>query len=305
MDEAFDTLITDSISDGNHVTSSELVRHFGLWQERAGRAPVYILHRGRPRYVLTSVDVMNALCAPHAAGARIGPIDPVALLDRIGEIVLVADDAFRIVAASAAARTYFGDPVSPGGAMTAIVPEETRPLLIEALVRVLASGTTETIDLPASPRPDRDLSIAIAPHAGGIAVFAHDRTIEEERRDALAERRAIADSLATVPGAAHFRINLRGYLEGPAASLASLAGLLAESLVAVRFVTLVEIASRVAVADAIEAVIGDGAARHVEAVLLVNRGAALPVSIGLAPLRRGLAIAAVAASIVTCAAPTG
>ena len=47
------------------VTSSDLVRHFGLWQERAARAPLYILHRGRPRFVLTSIETMDALCATH------------------------------------------------------------------------------------------------------------------------------------------------------------------------------------------------------------------------------------------------
>ena len=44
------------------VTSSDLVRHFGHWQDKAAREPVYVLHRGRLRFVITAVDIMDALC---------------------------------------------------------------------------------------------------------------------------------------------------------------------------------------------------------------------------------------------------
>ncbi|MDO7841175.1 hypothetical protein [Sphingomonas immobilis] len=48
------------------VTSSDLVRHFGHWQDKAAREPVYVLHRGRLRFVITAVDIMDALCATSA-----------------------------------------------------------------------------------------------------------------------------------------------------------------------------------------------------------------------------------------------
>jgi hypothetical protein len=54
--------------DAQTVTASALVRQFGLWQERAARAPVYILHRGRARLALTSIELMEAMCAPSRAG---------------------------------------------------------------------------------------------------------------------------------------------------------------------------------------------------------------------------------------------
>ena len=49
------------------VTASDLVRHFGTWRERALRAPVYILHRGRPRLILASVELIEMLCRPQEA----------------------------------------------------------------------------------------------------------------------------------------------------------------------------------------------------------------------------------------------
>jgi hypothetical protein len=48
------------------VSSSDLVRHFGHWQDKAAREPVYVLHRGRLRFVITAVDIMDALCTTSA-----------------------------------------------------------------------------------------------------------------------------------------------------------------------------------------------------------------------------------------------
>lgn len=46
------------------TTASDLVRRFGMWSERATREPVYVLHRGRPRLVLASVELIEMLCRP-------------------------------------------------------------------------------------------------------------------------------------------------------------------------------------------------------------------------------------------------
>lgn len=46
------------------TTASDLVRRFGVWSARAADAPVYILHRGRPRLVLASVELIDMLCRP-------------------------------------------------------------------------------------------------------------------------------------------------------------------------------------------------------------------------------------------------
>lgn len=46
------------------TTASDLVRRFGHWSERAVREPVYVLHRGRPRFVLASIEFIKMLCRP-------------------------------------------------------------------------------------------------------------------------------------------------------------------------------------------------------------------------------------------------
>jgi hypothetical protein len=77
-----------------------------------------------------------------------------------------------------------------------------------------------------------------------------------------------------------------------------LTGIALETLANVRFVTLLEVGSRVAVADAIEAVIADGTPRGVTARMPVNRADVRPIRIGLSLLRRGVAPDGVAAVLV-------
>ena len=72
----------------------------------------------------------------------------------------------------------------------------------------------------------------------------------------------------------------------------------AETLASVRFVTLFEVGSRVAVAEAIEAVVADGQPRGITARMPVNRAETRPMRIGLSLMRRGVAPDGVAAILI-------
>lgn len=239
--------------DTQTVTASTLVRQFGLWQERAARSPVYILHRGRARLALTSVELMEAMCAP--ARAAEGHDD--ALLEAIGDIVLIIDENLAVTRMSAAARRYFDADAIPSLTLERLAPGPVTDFLVETTRRVIARGTAETVEIASLRRPGRRLSVAVQPWGPGAALFAHDVTLEEELKDAAGHVRALDQALAVVEDAAAARINLRGYLESPTPSLAALTGIAIEALASVRFVTLLEVGSRVAVAEAIEAVIAD------------------------------------------------
>lgn len=286
------------------VTASALVRQFGTWQERAAKAPVYILHRGRPRLVLTSIDVMEALCAPHAdpaAGATLAE----SLLDSIRELVVILDLDMKIVTVSRAARGYFGVAAPEGMTLDRLAPGATVDFLIAAASRVLESGLAETIEVAAARYARRRLSIAIVPCPTGVGLYAQDITVADDLKEARERLDALDQALAIVEDVAAARINLRGYLCDVSPSLAALTAIPAETLASVRFVTLFDVASRVAVGDAIEAVIADGVPRAARGLLLVNRAAPRPVRIGLSRARRNLAPDGVAAILIADAHPTG
>jgi hypothetical protein len=278
------------------VTASTLVRQFGLWQDRAGKAPVYVLHRGRPRLALTSIDLLEALCAPKDGGGGETALD--AMLDVVGEIVVVVDADLIVTHSSAVARDYFGAHAARPLPLDRLAPGPTADFLVETAARVIARGTPETIEIASSRRPGRRLSIAVKPWREGAALFARDITVDEELKDARGHVRALDQALATVEDAAAARINLRGYLESPTPSLAALTGIAVETLASVRFVTLLEVGSRVAVAEAIEAVIADGVPRGVSAMMPVNRAESRPIRIGFSLLRRGVVPDGVAAILI-------
>lgn len=285
-------------ADSEHiVTASALVRQFGIWQERAAKAPVYVLHRGRPRLVLTSIDVMEALCVPHEQATERQP-QSVVLLDGVEDLVVFFDNDTRITTMGRAARVYFKAPEPAGATLSQIAPGAAAAFLEEAVRRVTATGLAETIEVAALRYADRQLAATIAPCPGGAVLFARDVSRREELRRVAAGLTATDQALTVLADVAAVRINLRGYLEAPTRSLAALTGVSLETLENVRFVTLVELASRVALGDAIEAVIADGDPRWLSATLLVNRAEPRPVRIGLSALRRQLAIDGVVAVVV-------
>lgn len=280
------------------VTSSELVRHFGLWQDRAARAPVYILHRGRPRFVLVSVETMEALCAPHAAAAGSGAIDPTALLDAVSDLVLVAGEDLRIVAASRAARVHFGSLAAPGARLDGIMPLATRALLGEAIRRVAESGVVEPLEFPSPVRAGRMLAAMLVPVERGVALFAQDGSGEREHARTRAITQATAQATAAGGSVAVATLSPRGYIVDPGQALVDLTRLARDALAMIRFVALSEIGGRVALGDALERVLTEGSVEALDMLLLVNRSAPLPVRVALAPVRTGLAIDSAVAVIV-------
>lgn len=286
------------------VTASDLVRHFGLWQERASRAPVYVLHRGRPRFVLATVETIDALCAPHDPDGAKGDFDAAVLLDVVKDLIVLADADFTITASSAAARAHFG-PLAAGANVVMIAPPEMRGFLSDAIDRVVASGVGDRIDLPSPTRGGRMLALSIAPFGNGVALIAQDMTTEQDYRRAIATHEAMVAATGEVPGVATVRINPRGYVVDPAPALTLLTGLAREALAMIRFTALIEIGARVPVADTIEAVLNDGRPRGIDATLLVNRAGPLPIRIGLGAVRGGAGIEGVSGLIAAAPGSAG
>lgn len=281
-------------SEGQCVTASQLVRHFGLWQERAARAPVYILHRGRPRFALTSVEVMEALCTPLAARTDDGALE--ALLDAGDAITLILDREGRVTLASRAALPRFGAAVRAGSkpAGLALAGGE---LLDDAIRRVIGSGIAESIEIIPEAFPARRLRCDLSPFPGGCLLRATDLTTEQE----LAAARALllaAGMASAAAGAVAVRLSLRGYVVTPSPELAALTGIAAEALASARFTSLLTVGSRVAAGEAVDTVASGGDPRRIAAECLARDAAPTPVVIGLAPVVVAGRIEELAATII-------
>jgi hypothetical protein len=265
----------------HNVTASDLVRHFGVWQERAARAPVYVLHRGRPRLVLTSLEIMDALCAPRGASER-GPDRLAALLDATREVILFCDADGRVTPASRPARAMFGTDTSFSATSLAAFGGE---FLSAAVNRVLASGLAETIEFSPAAHRSRTWLAAIEPAPDGALLLCRDISIDAEAAARRAEATALDDALAAHGGVAVARLTLRGHVEGDARSLGALTRIDAAALATVRFPALFEVGSRVAVGEALDGVLANGTARTLDAGILINRGDPARVRLSISAVR--------------------
>ncbi|MBW6522473.1 hypothetical protein KZ810_03100 [Sphingomonas sp. RHCKR47] len=283
------------------VTASELVRHFGPWQDRAARAPVYIHHRGRLRLVLLSLDLMNTLCTPHLGDAADPSKTAHALADLLDEAILVFGRGARVAHANPAARTRFG-----GGARidqpARHVSEASGAFLHDAVTRVIDSGTAETLDLIADRYPQRRLHARLDPLGDGCLLVARDATAAEEARARTAELHALERAIHVSNVAARARINPRGYLIAPDDALARITGTTTDQLATARFLTLVAVADRARVGDMIDYVCANNAAVGTRAHLLVRGATAAPVALGLAPVERGGRVEEVSVIVTPAAA---
>jgi PAS domain-containing protein len=263
------------------VTASDLVRHFGIWQDRATRAPVYILHRGRPRLVLTSLDVMDALCAPHTSRpANVSHLQT--LLDSMDEMIVLLGEDRGVIGASRGARGYFGDMVQPGASLGGLAASGDDTLL-SAVSRVAQSGLAESVECRSPRFPDRLLSFSIDCGSNGCVLHVRDATAAEE----LQHWRDRHDSLSRATeaaGGATAIVNLRGRIDHASSGLATLTGANVDALTTARIVSLAAVGDRSALGDAFEAAIDTRKAQSLEASLLVGGAALRRVSIGLSPL---------------------
>lgn len=278
------------------VTASDLVRHFGIWQDRAARAPLYILHRGRPRFVLTSIETMDALCAAHPpARPAAAVLDAIPVLDAIRDLVLLADGAGFILASSRAARAYFGALAHVGGCVDAIAPPEIRAHLAAAIRHVIDRGIGERLEIASAARAGRRLLLTIEPAGRGVAVIAQD-TAGDPAADALD-----AASLAALDaaGGARALLDPNGRIEQPSRALCALLGIDPAALLHRPLASVMADPARPALDAALAQIALGQPAVALDSVALTASATAVPVRIGLAPIGRGGGLSGVAAVLLT------
>ncbi|WP_010217178.1 PAS domain-containing protein [Sphingomonas sp. PAMC 26621] len=272
------------------VTASNLVRHFGVWQERAAREPVYVLMHGRPRLVLLAMETFNGLCGeatPDPASDKSEPIDVAPLLDTIGDIVLVADADGRIAATSRAARLHFGTMAAPGQPLAGIAPVAQHPVLTAAIQRVAMTGTAEDLHLRSIARAGRVLAVTLVPSRRGVALISRDDTLVQDHARICAIEQAAADAMMAAGDVALVLIDRSGAIAEPAPALTVMVGSDADMLRSTAFAGLAVLSQRAMVARTIERVFESHRAEAIDTALAQAPQRSLKVRIGFAPVWHG------------------
>jgi PAS domain-containing protein len=270
-------------SEHEQVTASDLVRSFGLWQDRAARHPVYVVHRGRPKLVLLSIEIMDALCSRTETPEVSSGDQVAALIDNYEEAVILLDPSAVITHVNRAGRARFTS--AKEGRPLADLSRNGSALIGSTVKRVIQSGTSETLHISSPDRLGRELTITIDAIPGGCMVVARDATAVEELFDSELGREAILDAIEASGRTATFRLNQRAALVEPRAAFAAMIGATLEHLPGTRLMALIAVSDRKRVSEMIEHVFDAGGSASEEIEFLVEGGRQQQAILSLAGAR--------------------
>lgn len=199
------------------VPATEIVRHFSEWQDRSSERPVIILHHGRPRSILLSVDHYGDLLAAqeghdeHDEQLR-GQLDVV--LARIKSLFIQFNQHRQVVRINGAAANFLGR--NPGDVVTENVSHlfegPVRDRIAKATEALSASGLAQSLILALCPAGERQYHVDVVPFPGGGVLLATDITAQAIAEELLAVQETQQQLLSMMTGCAVGRIEPDGTL---------------------------------------------------------------------------------------------
>lgn len=267
------------------VTSAELVRRFGRWQDHAATSPLFVTHHGRERFVMLSAASYRELVDGRTEVDGAGDDDRLeALSDLIAQGFVAFDAGLAITRINPAAVRHLRGPRQRliGKRLEDIYPGVAQSLLETHLERALRSGETGAFETPSFTTPDDWLHVQTFPFAEGVAILFRNISHEMDGRRHAASIAASMAAASAHGGIGHATLSARGTFVEVDAQLATMAGFTPSALRWMRPSDILPLKRRVEAGEQVEAVLAGGEPRAFDTELLVNRGGELPVRIGLA-----------------------
>lgn len=202
--------------DEQSVPATEIVRNFSVWQDRSIEHPVTILHHGRPRSVLLSLEQYGELLMAQGSQDEReewlrGQLDVV--LAHMKCLFVQVDTNLHISRANHAAAAFFGQKAATlaGQPLDHLFSGPQTRRIIQATRKVLASGLSERVK---AKWTDRARIVDVAPFPAGAALFGTDIGADGEIEDLSVRRDAEEQLLAMMTGCAVGEIGPDGMLAG-------------------------------------------------------------------------------------------
>lgn len=272
------------------VTSAELVRHFGRWQDQAANQPVLVTHHGRDRVVLISALRYQELIAANTP-APVGTEPQVDMLGVLLEHVAQGFVAFRpdmtVSRINTTACAFLKAPREAvlGRKLDDWVFGIEDSFGYANLVRAATSGSTATFQMPSFAYHDRTLECQTFPFEDGAACLFRDITDAIDARGRADTRTAAFAAMVAHGGIGRAKLSVRGTFTEVDETFAGFAGFAAKGLARARLTDILATQWRVKAADAIEGVLEGGTASAMDVQLLTKAGAERAVRIALSPIR--------------------
>jgi PAS domain-containing protein len=275
------------------VTSAELVRQFGRWQDQAVAAPVLVTHHGRDRLVLLSaphyrqlLDGVSGWSEDSTASRADEPTREV--MDHVAQGFIAFSRTMKVVAINRAACCFLKTEREAvlGRCLDERLPGIEETLGYAGLVRAAESGCVATLEMPSFAYEGRWLLFQTFPYGEGAACLFRDITDELEARTLADAKTATLAALAVHGGIGRAKLSPRGTFTDVDDAFAGLVGFTPDGIARARLTDILATRWRAATADAVEAVLEGGSPRQLDVELLTKGGLGREVRIGLAPLRR-------------------
>jgi PAS domain S-box-containing protein len=293
-----------NVEEKDSVTSAEITRNFGYWQERAQDRPLTITHHGRPRYVLVSHERWQEVSqAEHGEQPNPdqGTLEFALLMKHMDGGLVIIDNDLKVIQSSSEATLLLGHARGEviGRRIDEILPQVGCGPAIACIRHVSRTGEETHFELPGETPQHPPLRIKAFLWPNGVALIVrvfHDRNFDKTAIDGEALERACAAHgyIATI------KLTVRATIAQLDARFAALTGLAPGQLKGTRFADLIVPASRAAVREAIEVVLeGSAPSRAFGSKILTNAGVEVPVRISITPIASGFAISGAIMLITT------
>lgn len=269
-----------------YVTAAEITRNFGMWQDRAGQAPVVVTHHGRSRCILLSTSAYEDLAhtqAP-ASGETGQPLAMDALTEQIDLAYLLVDAHLNIleVNVSAAVCMGMGRNALAGQPLRTLCPDLVEGLVGIRLNKALHAGERHRLRHSIQGRM---ADIHIFPSPGGAAVTWRSAEEDEALQRSSLERDALHRLLSMDGRAGTMRLSMRATILQADPAFCTMCGIPSERLAGAKLVDLAARSDRPALNEAIEHVFRTAGQTSVRATLVANDGVEIPVHVAMTALQ--------------------
>ncbi len=236
-----------------YVTSAEVVRNFGTWQDKVVRSPVVVTNHGRPRCVLLSTELYESMMsdgAPTDSADRTA-LEHAVLTERMDDGFIAMDASLTIVSSNAIGAMMLACPreLLIGTSLLDILPTIRSGPGESQLRRTVRSGEDGHFFTTAATAEFR---VHAFPWPSGVAVTFRRTTVEDGIEKRMLQASSLRQALQTHGLIGTAEVSVRGTFVSVDPAFAEIAGFAADRLLGSRLIDILAFNDRGAAGDAVE-----------------------------------------------------
>ena len=271
-----------------YVTSAEVVRNFGTWQDRVVRNPVVVTNHGRPRCVLLSTELYDSMMSETATvgGADRTALEHAVLTERMDDGFIAMDGSLTVISSNAIGAMMLASPreLLIGASLLDILPTIRSGPGESQLRRTIRSGEDGHFFIAG---PTCEIRVHAFPWPSGVAVTFRRSTVEDGIEKRMLEASSLRQALQAHGLIGMAEVSVRGTFISVDPAFADIAGFAADRLLGSRLVDILAFNDRAQAADAIERTLSSQAPTMFVSTLLRESGERRAIRFSLAVLIDG------------------